>query len=88
MNNISGENAEKLSPRPYCPIDKAGNKKDINCKKYYIEIILMKIGHIGDGKSKAVTEGIEENVMCSKSAWGWILKNGQHGSLVSVLFEP
>ena len=56
----------------FVPIDKAGNNIAVICKKYYVEVILKEIGHIGDGSntyvktSKTVADIVEENVMYSE----------------------
>ncbi len=53
-------------------IDKAGNNIAIVCKKYYVEMILKEIGHIGPDNStyekidKSKEEIVDENVMYSK----------------------
>ena len=56
----------------FVPIDKAGNNIAVICKRYYVEVILKEVGHIGDGNdtyvktSKTVGEIVEENVMYSE----------------------
>ena len=56
----------------FVPIDKAGNNIAIICKRYYVEIILKEIGHVGNGNStyenssKSVEEIVEDNVTYSK----------------------
>ena len=56
----------------FVPIDKAGNSIAIICKRYYVEIILKEIGHVGNGNStyenssKSLEEIVEDNVTYSK----------------------
>ena len=56
----------------FVPIDKAGNNIAIICKRYYVEVILKEIGHLGNGNStyektqKSREEIVEENVMYSE----------------------
>ena len=56
----------------FVPIDKAGNNIAIICKRYYVEVILKEIGHLGNGNNtyektqKNLSEIVEENVMYSK----------------------
>ena len=56
----------------FVPIDKAGNNIAIICKRYYVEVILKEIGHLGNGNStyektpKNVADIVEENVMYSE----------------------
>ena len=56
----------------FVPIDKAGNNIAIICKRYYVEVILKEIGHLGNGNStyektpKTREEIVEENVMYSE----------------------
>ena len=56
----------------FVPIDKAGNNIAIICKRYYVEVILKEIGHLGNGNStyektpKNLSEVVEENVMYSE----------------------
>ena len=56
----------------FVPIDKAGNNIAVICKRYYVEVILKEIGHLGNGNStyektpKNLSEVVEENVMYSE----------------------